>query len=436
MKTCNQARGGEAELGGARFSVDSEVNCGEVALPQWSTMKRQVLYQGTASAVPERDERDGLQPLDNGQGLKPTESALSAARLKPCPDTRRPTSGSGSSLPRPASRRSPSQPQFLPRNRRARRGSALLMVLWLSAALTVIGFSLATTIRGETDRTSTALDGLRSYYLAAAGIDRASLELLWGLQNPGSRTIPEHATQVIYHFASGDVRVEFIPETAKLNVNRATLEVLTRLGMALGLDEARAGELAHSIDQSRRPGGGGAAGIGATPSFPSTGASLQEIEELLSVPGVTPELFYGTYVPQQDASGKMQLSRRAGLADCLTVYGLRNEVDANTAEPAVLAAIGMNPGAIAALVEQRRQGPITPDQLGNVRAGAGPLAASLRVGGHSIVTMRATARLHLDNGQLSSLRRTVAASIKYMPAGYPSDSPIHVLRWYDTAWSE
>jgi hypothetical protein len=48
--------------------------------------------------------------------------------------------------------------------------------------------------------------------------------------------------------------------------------------------------------------------------------------------------------------------------------------------------------------------------------------------------MRATARLRLDNGQLSSLRRTVAAMVKYMPQGY--DAPIHILRWYDTAWSD
>jgi hypothetical protein len=140
-------------------------------------------------------------------------------------------------------------------------------------------------------------------------------------KTPDRGRSPKTATQVTYHFASGDVRVEIIPETSKLNVNRATVEVLTRLGMALGLDEARAGALAQSIDQFHRPGGGGAAGIGAAPSFPSAGASLQEIEELLSVPGVTPELFYGTYVPQQDAEGKMQLSRRAGLVDCLTVYG-------------------------------------------------------------------------------------------------------------------
>lgn len=318
-----------------------------------------------------------------------------------------------------------------------RRGSALLTVLWLSAALTVIGFSLAITIRGETERTATALDGLRSYYLAAAGVDRAAVELLWAMQNPGASRLPEHATQVKYHFDSGDVRVEFIPETAKLNVNNVTnvsIEDLTRLGMALGLDEMRAAALAQAIDQARTSGGGGAAGSGGLPSFPSGGASIQEIEELLAVPGVTPELFYGTYVPQQDATGAVHLMRRSGLVDCLSVYGIRNEVDANTADPAVLAAVGMSPAGIAALLAMRSQGPILPEQLGSVTALAGAAGGRLRLGGHSIVTMRATARLRLDDGQLSGLRRTLAATIKYMPPGY--DAQIHILRWYDTAWSD
>jgi len=43
------------------------------------------------------------------------------------------------------------------------RGGALLAVLWLSAALAAIAFSLANTVRGETERASTAVDGLRSY---------------------------------------------------------------------------------------------------------------------------------------------------------------------------------------------------------------------------------------------------------------------------------
>ncbi|MGD0667062.1 MAG: hypothetical protein ABSB23_05865 [Bryobacteraceae bacterium] len=316
----------------------------------------------------------------------------------------------------------------------ARRGSALLAVLWLSAALAAIGFSLATTVHGETERMSTALDGLRSYYLAAAGIDRAALEELWGLQNPGARMIPQGATHVIYHFASGDVRVELIPETSKLNVNRATLEDLTRLGLALGLDEVAADGLAHAILQARQAVAGGPPQAAPGPSFQPPGASIQEIEELMAVPGVTPELFYGTYVPQQDAEGGMHLVHRTGLVDCLSVYGINSQVDVNTAQPAVLAAVGMNPAGIAAVMARRQSGPILQDQLGAVAQAAGVAAGRLRVGGNSIITMRATARLRLDDGQLSSLRRTVAAAIKYMPPGY--DAPIHILRWYDTAWSE
>ena len=47
----------------------------------------------------------------------------------------------------------------------------------------------------------------------------------------------------------------------------------------------------------------------------------------------------------------------------------------------------------------------------------------LRVEGNSIVTMRATARLRLPDGQLSDLKRTVAAQVKYMPPGYDSADP-------------
>src|SRR4051794_28408126 len=60
------------------------------------------------------------------------------------------------------------------------RGSALLAVLWLSLALSAIAFSLANNVQGETERTSTAVDGLRSYYLATGAIERAILYIEWG----------------------------------------------------------------------------------------------------------------------------------------------------------------------------------------------------------------------------------------------------------------
>jgi general secretion pathway protein K len=311
-----------------------------------------------------------------------------------------------------------------------------LAVLWLSAALAAIAFSLSSTVRGETERTSTAVDGLRSYYLASGAIERASLELLWTTTSPDKRKIPRGSMAVNYNFPSGVAHVEIIPEAAKLDVNKVLPEELYRLVVALGIDPERAQEITVGIVDWRSPQAQGASAVDGyylslTPSFRGRHASIEEIEELLLVKGVTPDIFYGTYVPVPDAElgGGPRLAPRAGLADCLSVFGSTQQVDANTAAPAVLAAIGLSPLAIQTLLQRRRGGPLTQEQLGDFGAGSN----RLRVEGHSIVTLRATARLRLDNGQLSDLRRTVGAQVKYMPVGY--DSPIHILRWYDTAWS-
>src|SRR5579863_8907023 len=124
---------------------------------------------------------------------------------------------------------------------RQHRGGALLAVLWLAAALAAIAFSLANTVRGEVERTSTAVDGLRSYYLAQAGIERGILYILWGLQGqlplsapfrylPGTPFLP-------FSFPSGDVLVEVSPETAKLSLNTSPPLDLLRLMVSLGVNQ-------------------------------------------------------------------------------------------------------------------------------------------------------------------------------------------------------
>lgn len=321
-----------------------------------------------------------------------------------------------------------------------RKGSALLTVMWLSAALAAIGFSLAGTVRGETERTSTELDGLRSYYLACGGIERATLELLWSVVTPNQRLIPRGSTVINYPFETGVVHVEFLPEAGKLDVNRIPPEALDRLLIALGTDPQRAEQLTMSIAAWRQPGpGNGGLAVPIDPfasSFQIPHTSFQGIEEMLAVPGVTPELFYGTYVPTPDYAGMgvPRLQARPGLVDCLSVFGSSTSVDVNTAQPAVLAAIGLPPDAIALIVQRRSIMPFAAGEIGSVLGALGIPIDRLRVEGNSIVTMRATARLRLPNGQLSDLRRTVAAMVKYMPQGY--DSPIHILRWYDTAFAD
>ncbi len=338
--------------------------------------------------------------------------------------------------------------QECPRHKRGhggRRGSALLTVLWLSAALAAIAFSLANTVLGETDRTSTEVDGLRCYYLAAGAIHRAYIEELWSFtQPPDLRKIPRGSAFVNYLFPSGNAHVEIIPETAKLDVNSAPVQDLFRLLLAIGVEPERAQEIAAAIDDWRRPPSASGSPfdsyyLSLIPSFPANHASIQEIEELLRVRGVTPDIFYGTYVPSQDSavvpseSGVARLIPRPGLADCLSVFGTKDRVDANTASPAVMLAVGVDPYVINEILQRRRLAPLTEDQLGPFLQSIGAGNARLRAGGNSIVTFRATAQLRLPNGQLSDLKRTVAAQVKFMPTGY--DSPIHILRWYDMAWS-
>ena len=318
-------------------------------------------------------------------------------------------------------------------NCKSARGSALLTVLWIAAALSAIAFALANTVRGETERTSTEIDQLRAYYLATGAVDRAAIEVLWSAfyANP---KIPKGSAWVDYTFPTGIAHVELIPETAKLDVNNVPPELLMKLMSALGVDPERSIEIVRGI-LSRRPGGQVAGSGPALPTFPGGETSFQEIEELLQVKGVTPEIFYGTYVPAtgKPAEGEPALVRRSGLVDCLSVYGSHDRVDVNTADPAVLLAVGVPPEGVRLILHSRKAAPFTDATLAALGPALGPGAARLRREGNSILTIRATARVRLSNGQLSDSKRTVAQQVKYMPQGY--DSPIHILRWYDTTWS-
>jgi general secretion pathway protein K len=331
-------------------------------------------------------------------------------------------------------------------NRRAMRvdrqqGSALLLVLWLAAALSAIAFSLAHTVRGETGRTSTALDGLRAYYLATGAIDRALLYMQWGpgypLPDGSSRYYSPWMTTLPLRFPTGDVTVEIHPEAAKLNINSASPEDLYRLLLALGADPQRATEIVQSILDWRtfrpedEPSPFDRYYLSLTPSFRARHASFEEIEELLLVKGMTTELFHGAYV--RDNEGR--LVRRGGLKECVSVWGSSSVVDVNTAPAAVLAAVGVGPQTIAAVLEARSVRPFrSAAQLSDMGLGPGQAGGRLRIGGSSVFTLRATARLRLAEGKLSDMRRSVAATVKTLGIG--GESAYTVLRWQDNAWAQ
>jgi general secretion pathway protein K len=317
---------------------------------------------------------------------------------------------------------------------KATQGSALLAVLWLSAALATIAISLADTVRGETERSATALDGLRAENLAVGGLRRGILYMDWGRAHPDNPQFKPPQSYFTFNFPEGQARVEVIPETAKLDINQADPVDLLHLLIALGAGEARSQDIVAAIVDWRT---GQPAGPSAfdgfygslRPPYRAPHENFQEIEELLAVKGVTPDLFYGDWQPTPEGAPQ-RLVPRNGLRDCLSVYGSTSQFDVNTAPPAVLAAAGVPPEGIAALVQQRRvQAFLTMDDLTPFAGIAGPGYARLTIGGNTIFTLRSTARIRLANGQLSDMRRTVAALVKLVPPG--NDPSPRILRWYD-----
>jgi type II secretory pathway component PulK len=98
--------------------------------------------------------------------------------------------------------------------RKANRGAALLAVLWLAAGLSAIALTIANTVRGETERSSTEADGLKAYYLAAGAIDRMLLylEKAGSFRKPDKTAMIQEFTRVLaLDFPTGVVIGEIIP---------------------------------------------------------------------------------------------------------------------------------------------------------------------------------------------------------------------------------
>ncbi len=319
----------------------------------------------------------------------------------------------------------------------ARRGTALLAVLWLSAALATIAIAIADTVRGEAERSATAVDGLRSQDLAIGGLRRAILYMDWGRDHLDNPRFKPPVPYYVFDFPEGRVVVDVIPETAKLDINNSPPDDLFRLLVNLGADSEHAQAITAAILDWRAPppalSGSAFADFYASLQRPYRAPhdSFQDIEELLSVKGVTPDLFYGAWQPVPEGAPQ-HLALRTGLAECVSVYGATRQFDVNTAAPAVLAAIGVPPEGVAALVQQRRALPFrNQSDLAPFAQIAGPGFSRLTIGGLTIFTLRSTARLRLINGRLSDLRRSVGAQVKFLGASFAT--PYHILRWYDTA---
>ena len=308
---------------------------------------------------------------------------------------------------------------------RNKGGSALLTVLWLTAALAAIGLAVANNVRGETERSATNVDDAKSYYIARGAIERTMLHMFWGpdFYRFGQPTMD-------FTFPGAEAHVEIITEASKLSLNASPPDELVRLLMALGQPEEKAIEITSAIIDWRTPevipgqSPFDAFYLAQSPSFLPRHASFLENEEMLQLKGVTPDLYYGTSL---DGS-------RAGLRDCLSAFAAGGSLDINTARAESMIAIGIDPEDAANIVKNRATHPILDyKELAGIQLSLGPAAARLRIGGNTMFTLRATARLRQPDGRFSDMRRTVAALVKRWdsPNTANKNPGFEVVRWYD-----
>ena len=308
----------------------------------------------------------------------------------------------------------------IPAPSRVRRGSALLAVLWFSAALSAIAFALSMTVRTELDRAALNVDSTRAYFLAQGAIEIAMKRMQERppQDNPTALGFLPGQSFMRIPFPQAVVDVEIIGDSGKLSVNSAPPQALAHLLAASGLDPSAAVGIAARIVEFRH-GPTQAANPEAPSSFSTARTSFKEIEELLMVPGVTPDLLYGTY--RRNPAG--QLVRLGGLYHYLTMRG-STSIDANYAPVEVLRAAGLAPADINRIVSIRAQRPLTADDTQGLTAQNEGFSIGVR-GSTRHYTVWATARL--SNGRAT---RTVGAHIRQGAGGLGAQP----IRWFDMAF--
>lgn len=275
------------------------------------------------------------------------------------------------------------------------RGAALLLVLWLIALLTALIGAFALTARVEALQGRILSDGARAQELARAGVEYSLVRL--ADTEPTTRWLPD-GRNYRWSYAGGEVELQIVDETGKVDLNQAGQPLLAALMQTQGVDQEQAGRIASAIvdwrdaDPLTQVGGGA-----EDPDYAAAGrpygakdGPFETVAEVEQVLGMTPELY-------------------ARLEPYLTLYSGRGEPDPTYAQAPVLTAMGLD----AATYLTQRKSPVP---------GAG--AAQLVGGGSGTYSIDSRARL--DDGRVAVLRTVVRAGSGSVPG-----SAYTALRWQE-----
>lgn len=221
------------------------------------------------------------------------------------------------------------------------RGIAQLIVLWALVLVGTLAMSFSFAMRTEALAARNGLDAVRAYYQARTGINRAIMRLSFSpsdnvLRAPLAGGEDDASYEVRVYGEAGKIDLNFVQE--------GVLKEVLRNG---GLPAEEAEVVGDAIldwrddDGIARANGAESAYYASLPvALKPADGKLASVDELLSVKGVTPELY-----------GRL-------LSRVFTVHGYSAAVDVNAAPLEVLLVLpGFTREAAGALVALRRESP-------------------------------------------------------------------------------
>ena len=315
------------------------------------------------------------------------------------------------------------------RNKKSESGVVLITVLSGILVLTVVALALASAVRVSQDELSNRKEHLQAYYMARGAVFTTAALLTVVSPTPKEGSLVAGQQSVEWEESLGRVRVDITDESGKIDLNQASEQVLERLLVVLGVDQQSAPTLAMAIVDWRSPDSLArwtkreASGTPMALNRPAgTGFGYRSVEELLELPDVTPELFYGHYVREDDG----KFVRKPGLIDCVTVDSGSPHVNINYAPyPVLLVAVGPDAQLADYIVAAREKKPIiSVSELSNAYPTSGPGFLDFTTQGSGRFTLLATG--FGRQGIVSKIQAVVDTK----PAGHKA--PFEILRWKDS----
>lgn len=292
------------------------------------------------------------------------------------------------------------------------KGVALLIVLWALLLLGTLGMSFSFAMRTEAKAARNGLDSARAYYQARTGINRyIALVSTSSLDNVPRVLSPDEAEDD----ATYEARIA--SEAGKIDINLIAEETLKEILRNGGLSPEEADSVGDSIldwrdgdDMPRAKGAEISHYLSLPAPLKPRNGKLAAVDELLSVQGVTPEI-YGRF-----------------LSKVFTVHGNSLSVDINEAPVEVLRVLpGFTAEAADNVVSRRLVNPFrSPAEVAIFLAEVNVPAATVKFFSTAsptrIYTITSVGRA---GGRIS---RAVACRIVIGGAGAKS---VRIIRWTD-----